>query len=291
MRLIKLHSSLRQTFTSALFAGLWVLELRAHEKVEAKLRQLEADLEQYIQNGASLVAENSRLIELDRIRSKFVADAAHDLRTPLTSLNLRLYMLEHAPAEKRGQYIAEFKQQLNHLNDLTDDLLMLAKLDSFELPLHFVPVNLNTVAEEVIIAYRPVAESVGISLVSEYAPNLTPVIGEHRQLVRMGSNLVANALHYTPSGRVRLATFLDTKQKQVCLEVEDTGSGIDPHDLPHLFDRFYRGQKQHVNGTGLGLSIVKEIVDLHNGSIEVQSYPGEGSIFKVCFPLMNSAAD
>jgi signal transduction histidine kinase len=129
------------------------------------------------------------------------------------------------------------------------------------------------------------AESSGISLIAEYEPDLPPILGERRQLYRAGSNLVSNAIHYTPTGRVRVATTLDVAARRACLEIEDSGMGIAPQDMPHIFERFYRGDHRHIPGNGLGLSIVKEIVDVHSGTIEVQSRPGEGARFKICFPL------
>ncbi|MBZ0280442.1 MAG: HAMP domain-containing histidine kinase [Anaerolineae bacterium] len=285
MRVLKLHASLRYALSSAVFAGLWVLESRARERAESRLEQQVKVLDS---ERAALVAENVRLIELDQLKSKFIADAAHELRTPITSLNLRLYMLEHATPERRPHYLSEFQQQLARLSNLTEDLLTIARLDSFDPATDFEPVDLNLIAEEIMIAYRPLAEASGLSLITQYTPNLPPVPGDHRRLVQVGSNLVANAIHYTPSGHVVISTALDIPQKRVYLEVQDTGIGIPATDLPHLFERFYRGQLVHhtdIPGTGLGLSIVKEIVDLHGGTIEVQSTEGEGSIFRICFPV------
>ncbi len=102
----------------------------------------------------------------------------------------------------------------------------------------------------------------------------------------MITNLVANALSYTTAGHVRVSTYL--QDDRVCLCIEDSGSGIPAEDLPHIFERFYRGHlvsKNDIPGTGLGLAIVKEIVDLHLGNIEVDSQPGQGAIFKVWLPL------
>jgi two-component system phosphate regulon sensor histidine kinase PhoR len=106
----------------------------------------------------------------------------------------------------------------------------------------------------------------------------------------MISNLVTNAVHYTPEGivRVRIEQIAD----QICLEVEDTGVGIEAEDLDHIFERFYRGsnvRQSKIHGTGLGLAIVREIVDLHNGSIEVQSNVGVGSVFTVWLPIREIA--
>ena len=101
----------------------------------------------------------------------------------------------------------------------------------------------------------------------------------------MINNLVINAIHYTQAGEVRVKT--SRGEKKVCLTIQDTGIGIEPGDLPHVFERFYRGQnvrQSGIHGTGLGLAIVKEIVDFHGGEIQVQSEPGQGSTFQVWLP-------
>jgi two-component system sensor histidine kinase NblS len=275
-----------------------MLERRAREKAEAALYQLESELEQRVMSRTvALTDENARLIELDQLKSKFIADAAHELRSPITSLNLRLYLLEHAAPERRSQYVNEFKEQLARLTRLSEDLLAISRLDAYDATSNFAFVDLNQIVEEIVIAYRPLAETAGLTLVSDYAAQLPPVLGEYRQLGQVGANLVANAIHYTESGQVWVRTALDVDHKQACIEVQDTGIGIEPHDMPRLFERFYRGeQAADIPGTGLGLSIVKEIVDLHGGRIHVESQAGKGSLFRVCLPLADlhstsSAAD
>lgn len=298
MRVIKLHSSLRNALSSVVFAGLWILERNAREKAEAALYQLESELEgRVLSRTAALTAENARLIELDQLKSKFIADAAHELRSPITSLNLRLYLLEHAAAERRPYYINEFKEQLARLTKLSEDLLAISRLDALDASTNFSAVDLNQLVEEVIIAYRPMAESAGLTLISDYAPQLPLVRGEYRQLGQVSANLVTNAIHYTESGQVMVRTSLDVDHRQACIEVQDTGVGIHPQDMPHLFERFYRGEHTAgISGSGLGLSIVKEIIDLHGGSIHIESQVGKGSLFRVCLPLadfpsLSQAAD
>ena len=130
------------------------------------------------------------------------------------------------------------------------------------------------------------AESSGIALGFEPEPELPYILGDDGQLTRVITNLVSNALRYTIQGRVVVCTHID--EKDVCLEVQDTGIGIDPDDRPHLFERFYRGKQVRqtkIHGTGLGLAIVKEIVELHNGSIDLESELEKGSTFTIRFPI------
>jgi signal transduction histidine kinase len=127
-----------------------------------------------------------------------------------------------------------------------------------------------------------------LALIFEPGADLPSVCIARDQLVRVAQNLVANAINYTPAGHVRVSTHLAEERGQVCLRVQDTGIGIEPEELPRLFERFYRSPRaveSGVAGTGLGLAIVKEIVDLHGGEIEVESRVGEGSTFRVWLPL------
>jgi two-component system, OmpR family, sensor histidine kinase BaeS len=147
------------------------------------------------------------------------------------------------------------------------------------------------VVEQVVLAYQPRAEADGLLLTFEPASPLPPVRADANQVAQVVTNLIANALSYTEVGYVQVSTYVENDY--VCLCVADSGSGIAPDDLPHVFERFYRGQhvlKNDVPGTGLGLSIVKEIVDLHEGRIEVDSQPDHGTTFRVWLPVSGAAA-
>jgi two-component system phosphate regulon sensor histidine kinase PhoR len=179
------------------------------------------------------------------------------------------------------------KDQTRLLIKLVEDILDLSRLTIGKTrKIEFMDVDLNDLTEEVVTAHRPLAEASG--LVLNYTPeiNLPQVWGEPNQLARVVINLVSNAIHYTVQGGVFVRTF--SENGDACLEVRDTGIGIDPEDQGHIFERFYRGQRVRqtkIHGTGLGLAIVKEIVDLHGSQIEVQSNVGKGSKFLVRFPL------
>jgi len=149
----------------------------------------------------------------------------------------------------------------------------------------FAPVDLNTLTEQVIKAHLPMADLSKLSLVFEKGAGLEYIHGEPNQLARVVTNLISNALRYTFDGGVCARTYMSGDW--VCLEVEDTGMGIELEDMPHLFERFYRGRKvrqSNIHGTGLGLAIVKEIVDLHEGKIKVESEFGKGSRITIRLP-------
>lgn len=227
--------------------------------------------------------------ELDRLKNQFISDVSHELRTPATNLSLYLELLEHAPEERRSDYIQVLKSQCRLLVKLVEDILDLSRLEMGKSKkIEFTTVNLNQLTEQVIIAHRPVADASQLELLFQPDAELMLILGEQNQLARVVTNLVSNSIRYTSEGGVYVRTY--NGHYQVCLEVRDTGIGIDAEDQKHLYERFYRGKQvrqSKIHGTGLGLAIVKEIVDLHDGSIQVQSLPGKGTIFRVWLPANN----
>ncbi len=253
-----------------------------------QLRTHANTLEQRVtERTQELGAANERLKELDRLKSKFVSDVSHELRTPVTNLRMYLDLLARGQAERHTHYLTILQEQADLLQHLIEDILDLSRLEMIkDTKIKFATVDLNKLVAQVVSTYQPRAEAANLHFAFEQSADLTTVQGERNQLIQVVTNLVSNALNYTPNGDVQLCTYLDLDQ--VCLQIEDTGMGIASEDLPHLFERFYRGQ--HVNqvtipGTGLGLAIVKEIVDLHHGKIEVRSEVGKGTVFRVWLPV------
>jgi signal transduction histidine kinase len=260
---------------------------RAEERLresEVRYRLLAGTLELQVAARTRELAEaNERLTELDRLKSKFVSDVSHELRTPIANLKLYIDLLTHGRPEKQAQYMAVLEQQIKRVVELVDNILELSRLEQRKAQDSvYQAVALNEVVEQVVAALQPRAEAAGLQLMCVLAHNLPPAYGDANQLAQVITNLVVNALNYTPEGYVRVSTH--AQSDQVCLRVADSGSGIAPEDLPHVFERFYRGQrvpKNDIPGTGLGLSIVKEIVELHSGRIEVDSQLGQGTTFTV----------
>jgi len=249
-------------------------------------------LEQRVAERTSELAQaNERLQELDRLKSKLISDVSHELRTPVTNLSLYLSVLERGQPEKLAHYLPILKDQTSRLTRLIEDILSISRLDAGLPQEEFALVDLNTVVARVVTAHRAQADAVGVSLDFKSGQHLSWVRGERQRLTQVVTNLVANAIHYTPrGGRVDCRVVTDKKSNppQVGLMVSDTGMGIDPEDRPHLFERFYRGQRvsqSNIPGTGLGLAIVKEIVELHKGKIELQTELGVGTTFLVWLPL------
>ena len=269
-------------------------DITDRKRAEAEIHQLNAELEMRVVTrthelaaaNQSLAAVVDRLQDLDRLKSKFVSDVSHELRTPVTSLSLYIDLLEHGKPEKRDLYVSKLKEQMARLHKLINDILDMSRLERDRDEGGRSLVDLNAIAEHVSAMERGAAEAAGLTLACEVTDHLPPVVARPDQLTRAITNLVANAIKYTPTGGVRVQTRRDTQR--VCLEVTDTGRGIPADELPHVFERFYRGRavaQSAIPGTGLGLSIVKEIIESHGGMVEVRSQMGQGSTFRVWLPV------
>ena len=236
----------------------------------------------------------SRLqVAFDRQR-RFVADASHELRTPLTITNLEINQ-----ALARNRSSAEYQRALQTINvenermmRMVNDLMTLARMDSGQAILHFENLDLSDVALEAVERMTPLAERQHITLMTTELPELV-VNGDRQYLVQMISNLIENAIKYSGAGQtIRVETSPDQKGF-AALRVVDTGPGISPEHLPHLFDRFYRVDQARTHdddpstpsGSGLGLSIVAWIVEAHGGKINVQSKLDSGTTFEVTLSL------
>jgi PAS domain S-box-containing protein len=290
---LHLHSRTPGFFTTLHAEHLQIFANQAAIAIEnaqlyAEIRRRADELEQHVADRtAELTTANAQLKELDYLKSKFIADMSHELRTPVSNLNLRLHLLERDTPENQGEHIRILKNQFIRLNQLLESVLDFSKLDEngkTNNPVEIV--NLNALIEEELATLQPRADAAGLGLI--FTPDLTlPLItGRANELSRVILNLVTNAINYTPEGQVEIRT--GCCGQQVYMEVKDTGVGITPEDLPHLFQRFYRGQQvgsSNIPGTGLGLNIVQGIVEMHEGMIEVESEIDKGSIFRVRLPV------
>jgi len=288
--------------TGALWA-LWVERHSAITSGELRLLMAIADIagnalhrasmvetleQRVVDRTQELAQANERLQELDRLKSKFVSDVSHELRTPITSLSLYVDLLDHGKPEKQADYKKGLTQQVNRLRQLVEDILNLSRLELGASRIQWEPVELNALVDAAVVTHEPGAEAAGLQLGFTPGADLPLVRGEHNQLAQVVTNLIGNAINYTRQGAVQVRTF--RRDDRVCLEIQDSGLGIDPEDVPHLFDRFYRGKqavKSAIRGSGLGLAIVKEIVDLHGGEIELESVIHVGTAFRVWLPMMD----
>jgi heavy metal sensor kinase len=227
----------------------------------------------------------SRLENLFNTQRRFVADVSHELRTPLTVIKGELALMRRMRnADEESLKSAE--SEVDRLTRLVGDLLLLAQAESGRLPLDLKSVELDTILLEVFQQMKVVAgEKVHMRISSI---DQVQVTGDRDRLKQVLVNLVGNAVQYTPPGG-QVALSLDRSDNQARILVTDSGPGISPKDLPHIFERFYRGEKSRKRGQGsgfgLGLSIAYWIVRNHNGRIEVNSREGQGTTFCVWLPL------
>ena len=228
-------------------------------------------------------ADLARAVEL---RRQMMADIAHDLRTPLTVMAGYLEALRDGVLSPSPERFETLHLEAQHLRRLVEDLRTLSLADAGELTLNREPVPPGSLLEQAADAHRHQAEGRGISLGIEIADGLPTVSVDPDRLAQVLGNLISNALRHTPSGgEVRLAAA--RRGARVLLTVRDTGAGIAPTDLPHVFDRFYRGgeaREGEGGESGLGLAIARSLVELHGGAISVQSPPGQGTTFTIELP-------
>ncbi len=224
--------------------------------------------------------------DADAQRRNLMADVAHELRTPLTVLqgNLRAMLDGVYPLEMRE--IGSLYDETRLLSRLVDDLRELALADAGQLPLHVQSVDLPECVGSVVASFAPVAEAQGVALQFDDTPGIR-LNADPDRLSQIVRNLLANALRHTPGGG-RIVVSVRQAAGAVEIDVADTGEGIPAQELPHVFDRFYRGDKSRARSsgsTGLGLAIAKAWIEAMGGSIGVTSEEGKGSRFRLTLPL------
>jgi len=246
---------------------------------------------------ASTIAADVEKIRLtERMRRDLIGNISHDLRSPLASIQgyLETMVLKdpQLSAEERRAYLRVSLRNTAHLQRLVEELLELAKLDARQVQLRTEPLQIAELAQDVALKLAPEAQGAGISLTVEPGGDLPLVTGDVGMIERVLTNLIENALRFTPAGGA-VRAILDGEPQAVRVTVADTGSGIAPEDLPHVFERFYRADKSRdrtSGGAGLGLAIARQIVELHGSSLEVQSRPGEGARFSFVLSAAASGA-
>lgn len=235
------------------------------------------------------------LKQTDAKRREMVANVSHDLRTPLTSLHgyLETLLLKDASlsAAQRRQYLEIATAQSTRLTKLVSDLFELAKLDSSETVLSVEPFSLTELVHDIVHEFQLEAESRGISFQLDFVKGLPYAYGDIALIQRVLENLIENALRYTPEGGC-ITLSLTGESDNIMIKVADTGQGIPEGEIEHIFERFYRLEKNRTaseKNAGLGLSIVKRIVDLHGSRIEAASRPNHGTTFSFSLPIYQAS--
>lgn len=238
-------------------------------------------------NGILLSCHDvTHLKEVERFKARFVADAVHDLATPIAGLSTRLYLLQHNP-ERVTDHIRSLENQVQHLRNLLGDLRTLSQLDRRQILVNREMCQINDLLQRVFDTYEPVALNKQQSLKLNVPSSLPELFIDQRQIERVMVNLVSNAINYT-SEHKQIVIETRVEEHALTIRIIDEGIGINRDEQTHIFDRFYRtaeARQSVSSGTGLGLAITKELIEMNDGTVTVASEPGQGSTFIVHLPL------
>ncbi len=228
--------------------------------------------------------------EHDALR-RFIADASHELRTPITALKNFITLLQDNPGEAievRNEFLAESQNQVERLEWITTNLLDLSRLDAGISNLEFIEEDVNDISEAVCALFRTVANQRQIKLIVNLPENHPTLVCDRKRIEIALSNLLDNAIKFSPGeGEIRFDVSGD--DQTIIFRISDQGPGIPPQEQSLIFNRFYRGRHSEIPGSGLGLSIVDSIIHAHGGTINVASEPGQGATFTVSLPAKQSA--
>jgi signal transduction histidine kinase len=231
--------------------------------------------------------------QIARQREEFVSWMAHDLRTPIVAAERMLLLFQQGALGELSSGMEEaiitMARSNRNLLAMVNTLLEVYRYEAGRKNLYFSPIDIQEVMKEVIQELSPLADEKKLSLKSNFGAKVnSKVVGDRLELHRVFTNLIGNAIKFTDSGsvEVRLSNIPDTNNSQtswLLVEVEDTGPGISPEDQKMIFERFRQGSHKR-SGSGLGLHLSKRIVETHQGTLEVKSELGKGSLFKICLP-------
>ncbi|HIS95671.1 MAG TPA: HAMP domain-containing protein [Candidatus Ventricola gallistercoris] len=254
-------------------------EHRVHVPGHSEMAQLAAAFNQ--------MSEQVR--NLDEARNQFVSNASHELKTPLATIKILVESMmyqEDMDPQLRNEFLGDIDKEIDRLSSVVGDLLTLVHIDSHKLKLRREMMVFADTVRESVARLKPLAQTRDQEIKMQIADSCE-MFADPGKLAQVCYNIIENAIKYTPNGGT-VTVSLHKSGRDAVLDISDTGVGIPPEDLPHIFDRFYRVDKarsRDTGGTGLGLSIVKQIVRLHAGSVNVQSEVGKGTTFTVQLPV------
>jgi signal transduction histidine kinase len=257
-------------------------------RLYAQVQHYADELEQRVaERTAELNTAYERLKALDQVKDQFVSRVSHELRTPIANIQLYLNLLDKGKPAKHADYMQTLHREAARLNKMIEDLLDISHLDMGKTEFHFAAVDLNRLLSHLVTERKPDALERGMTLESELAAALPSVHADTTLIAQTVSNLLSNALNYTPDGgriicRTAQRDYAD--RSWVTVTVQDDGPGMAADELSRVGERFFRGRAARnykVPGTGLGLALCKEIIDRHGGRMTIDSEPGQGAAFTV----------
>lgn len=220
----------------------------------------------------------------------FLTGVSHDLRTPLSIMNTSLYLLRHklGEAESDNRYLDALEKQTVHMQRVVEDMLDMSKLDDDSAELTPIRIDINGLIRDLLVTLENSANTKKQHIIFTPTEGNPFILADQFMLGKVITNVVKNAIQYTPDGGTIHMDTLQTPDSKVKIVIKDSGIGIDPQTLPHIFERFYKGNEARPSGqggTGLGLSIARRIVEMHGGMIEAESTVGIGSTFTITLPI------
>ncbi len=278
------------------------IELEDHERIVA-LSMAPVRHEGEFVGTVTTLRDVTQAVEVDRLKSEFVATVSHELRTPMTSIKGYVEMLLMGVVgeinDEQRKFLATIKNNIDRLGDLVNDLLDISRIESGRVQLSLETVALEELLTEIRQSFvrRSRVESKPMTIEVEVEEDLPPVSADRDRLRQILMNLVDNSFNYSPpNGAIQLTA--EARGDQVEIRVKDNGIGIGPEEQERIFERFFRGEQAlnlSVGGTGLGLSIVRQLVEMHGGRLELRStgIPDEGTTFTISLPsgALQSAED
>jgi signal transduction histidine kinase len=235
---------------------------------------------------ATQIAEREeRLKELDRLKSEFVSNVSHELKTPLTTIKLMAHLLQRTDLtdEEKIDYAKTIAIECDRQIDFVGNLLDLSRIESGNYKLRNTEVDVRELVRSCVDVERPRAESLGLTITTNVPIRIAAVSGDFEAFRRVIRGLIDNAIKYTAAGGV-ITVSASEIDEGVAISVSDTGKGIPAADLPHVFEKFYRVPSETASGVGLGLYLAQHIVSQLDGELTVESEPGRGTIFTVLLP-------
>jgi PAS domain S-box-containing protein len=281
---------MRKLEKSLVLHGIWKGDLemirRDESRFDASLTFTEVNNSEGQRLGVvAVIRDISQAKQLEEQKKRFIADAAHELRTPIANMKVRLHLLRRQP-NKFEENIDIAQKAADWMQRLVDNLFDLARFERGVIELKREVVNLQQFVRDVVRFQEPEAERLGIEFSYTMPGDSIMINVDPYRMTQVITNLVGNALHYTrENGSVTLNVYVDHSTQEAVLRVIDTGVGIEEQHIPYLFQPFYRARNDDNRGAGLGLTITRDIVRLHGGTIGVESVTGTGSTFTVRLPL------
>lgn len=297
-RKAQIMQSIMVVFIVVLAMVLANLLIRPFERISKAINGIKEGYDEpisvpdYLETEHIVDAFNSllnRMKVLDESRQEFVANVSHELKTPITSVKVladSLLAQQDIPAELYREFMVDIAQEIEREDKIINDLLALVKLDKAAAKLNIGSVNMNQLTEIILKRLRPIARKSNVELLLVSTREVIAEVDEVKMSLIL-TNLVENAIKYNKE-QGKVTVTLDADHQFFTVTVEDTGMGIPEESLAQIYERFYRVDKSHsreIGGTGLGLAIAKSAVQLHRGSIKVESVVGEGTTFVVKIPL------